>query len=819
MTATHGAPRPGTYAGVFLVCLTTLLYELLLTRVFSVTMWYHFAFMAVSIAMFGMTVGALLVYLRAEWFPPQKVDAQLSLVSLVFAATLVPSFLGHLVIPFAPQISILGFYSVALTYALIAIPFTLSGVVVSLALTRFPRHVGALYAADLTGAATACLVFVYLLRLTDAPTAVVAAASVAGLASFCFVGFRAAAPLRLFAATLEALLLFWVGYGTWRSWQAAPLVRLAYVKQGLEPTPIYEKWNAFSRVAVFGDPSKPIVPSGVGMSSTFVPHQQLPQLVMNIDGTAATWITKFGGSKADLDFLRYDLVNTAHRLRPGASVLVVGVGGGRDILSALAFDQRAVTGVEINDDILSALEGRFGSFAGHLERQPGVRVVNDEARSWLARSRERFDVIQVSMIDTWAATAAGAFTFTESSLYTVDAWKVFLGHLTPTGVLTFSRWYFETLPGEAFRLVHLAAEALRREGVSEPRRHLVLLKQRHPLAATGIATLLCALEPFSDADIAKVRALASELKFDVLLTPADAADPVWSGLVEPQSPFVSSSPLDLSPPTDDRPFFFHTLRWRNLLRASLYQQGVTSFNANAIFILGALLVVSVVFTLLCIIAPLALGGDRVSLQGSRSLLAFFAAIGVGFMLVELSQMMRLNVFLGHPTYGFSVTLFSLLASSGIGSRTTSWSRARVGPRGRLLLLLGAVAAFGFLTPIAVRMLAPAPTPQRIAAAVAMLAPLGFFMGMAFPLGMELAGRRSETLTPWLWGINGATSVCASVLALVIALTWGISVAFWCGFAGYVLALGAYVSAERAESNSGQAVSHESRQWPSGVTSA
>jgi hypothetical protein len=787
-------PRRGTYAGVFLVCLATLLYELLLTRVFSVTMWYHFAFMAVSIAMFGMTVGALLVYLRAEWFPAEKIDVQLSFVSLAFAATLVPSFLAHLVIPFAPQISILGFYSVALTYGLIAIPFTLSGVVVSLALTRFSKNVGSLYAADLTGAAAACLVFVHLLRLTDAPTAVVAAAALAGLAPFCFTELRSGATVRAFAAALEGLLVIWVGYGTWRSWRADPLVRVSYVKESIEPTPIYEKWNAFSRVAVFGDPSKPIAPAGVAMSTTFIPRRPLRQLLMNIDGTAATWITEFGGNKEDLDFLRYDMVNTAHRLRPGSKVLVVGVGGGRDVLSALAFDQREVTGVEINDDILSALEGRFGDFAGHLERRPAVRIVNDEARSWLARSRERFDVVQVSMIDTWAATAAGAFTFTESSLYTVEAWKVFLEHLTPTGVVTFSRWYFEKFPGEAYRLLGLAAEALRRQGVAEPRRHLVMLKYRHPVAVTGVATLLCSLQPFSDADIANVRALANELKFDLLLTPADAATPVFSGLVEKQSPFLASSPLDLSPPTDDRPFFFHTLRLRSLLRSSLYEQGVTSFNAKAIVILGTLLAVSVMFTLLCIILPLALGARRVPLQESRGLLVFFAAIGVGFMLVELSQMMRLNVFLGHPTYGFSVTLFSLLASSGLGSLTTPSLRGRISPRGRLLLLLGAIAAFGFVTPIAIRTFAAAPTPARIAAAIAMLGPMGFFMGMAFPLGLELAAERSDALTPWLWGINGATSVCASVLALAIALTWGISVVFWCGFTCYVVALGAYARA-------------------------
>jgi hypothetical protein len=788
-------PRRGTYAGVFLVCSATLLYELLLTRVFSVTMWYHFAFMAVSIAMFGMTVGAIAVYLGRERLPPETIDRQLASASLLFAATLVPSFLAHLVIPFAPEVSILGFYSVALTYVSIAVPFVLSGVVVSLALTRYPRHVGRVYAADLTGASVACVTFVYLLRITDAPTAVVATASLAGLAPFWFGALRDSRRIALGAAILEIVLVAWVGYGTWRSWRADPLVRLAYVKQGIEPTPIYEKWNSFSRVAVFGDPSKPQPPTGVAMSRTFVPKRLVPYLVMNIDGTAATWITRFGGTAAELDFLRADLVNMVHQLRADARVLVVGVGGGRDILSALAFGQREVVGVEINDDIVSALTGRFGDFAGHLERRPGVRIVNDEARSWLARSPESFDVIQVSMIDTWAATAAGAFTFTENSLYTVEAWRTFFAHLTPSGVLTFSRWYFGTLPGETYRLVRLAAASLRQSGVAEPRRHMLLLKQSSVSSAIGVATILVGREPFSEADVAKVREVANQLGFDLLLTPTQAVDPVWGELTEAESPVVARSPLDLSPPTDDRPFFFHTLRWRSLFRSNLYEQGVTSFNVKAVFILAALLAVSVVLTLLCIVVPLLLTVDRAALRGSQPLFVFFAAIGVGFMLVEISQMQRLNVFLGHPTYGFSAALFSLLLSSGIGSLTTSSARDRIGSRSRLLLLLTTLAAFGALTPVVVSALAGAETPQRIAAAVAMLAPAGFFMGMAFPLGMEVASRRSEGLTPWLWGINGAMSVCASVVALAIALTWGISAAFWCGVGCYVIAVAAYARAE------------------------
>lgn len=786
-------PRTGTYAGLFLVCLSTLLYELLLMRVFSVTTFYHFAFMAVSVAMFGMTVGAIVVYLRPGLFPAEELHRRLARTALLLSISLIPCFLAHLVIPFAPTVSVLGVYSVALTYVLIAIPFVFSGVVVSVALTRFPDQVGKLYAADLIGAALACIAFVYILRLTDAPTAVVIIAAALALAAWCFA--PSATRVRRAATALAITLTLLSAFGISRVRNEAPLVRLPYAKGVPAPQPLVERWNSFSRVAVF--PYFSAMPFGWGMSTTFKPGRPVKQLGLNIDAAAATALTNPEGDPTRLEFLKYDIPNLVHYLRTG-TVLVVGVGGGRDLLSALAFGQPGVVGVEINDDILDLLTGRYGEFTGHLDRNPAVRLVNDEARSYAARTAEHFDIIQVSLIDTWAATAAGAFTFTENSLYTLEAWQVFLERLTPSGVLTFSRWYYGSVPAETYRLVSLASEALRAIGATDPRQHILLAASRPPKGVSGVGTIIVGRQPFSAADVARFREVTAKLEFDVILAPDGAADQNLAALTDAgAAPAVlAASPLDLSAPTDDRPFFFHTLRWSSVFNQTLWAKGATAFNIEAVFILGALLVVTLGLTALCIVVPLALSTRRETLRGSAPLFAFFAAIGVGFMLIEISQMQRLNVFLGHPTYGLTAALFSVLLSSGIGSLTTAWGRDRFSPQLRLGLLLATLVAFGLLTPILVRSLAAGSTPLRVAAAVAMLAPLGFFMGMAFPLGMELAARRAAPLTPWLWGINGATSVCASVLALTIALTWGISASFWAGFACYAVALASYVRAAR-----------------------
>jgi hypothetical protein len=510
-------------------------------------------------------------------------------------------------------------------------------------------------------------------------------------------------------------------------------------------------------------------------------------------------LTNPQGDLHGLDFLRYDVTNLGHHLRPHGRALVVGVGGGRDVLAGLTFGKDAVVGVEINDQILDALTHRFGDFTGHIDRDPAVRLVNDEARSYIARTDERFDLIQISLIDTWAATAAGAFTFTENALYTVEAWRTFLSRLTPTGVLSVSRWYYGDIPAETYRLVSLAAEALRQQGITDPRRHILLGALTAPLGGNGVGTILVSPSPFSDADVAHFTQVNRDMAFATLLTPSAAADPMLAALADsaalPRA--VADVPFDLSPPTDDRPFFFHMLRWRSLFNPVLWAHGATAFNVQAVFLLATLLLVTAGLTALCIIGPLWLTTRRETLRGAPPFFVFFGAIGVGFMLIEISQMQRLNVFLGHPTYGLSAALFSLLLSSGLGSLTTGWAAERVSARVRLLCLLAVLIAFGGLTPLVVRGFAAAATPLRIAAAVAMLAPLGFCMGMAFPLGMELAARRTPALAPWLWGINGATSVCASVIALVIALTWGIAASFWTGFACYALACAAYARAASA----------------------
>jgi SAM-dependent methyltransferase len=809
-------PTATTYLGLFFVALATVMYEIVLTRIFSVTMWYHFAFVAISIAMFGMTVGAIIVYLRPAFFTRERVTEHLALSAVLFAVSAVVSFLISLFVPFDGDMTVSGVASTGVTYAIIAVPFVFSGVCVALALTKFPRRVGKLYAADLIGAATGCLWVIVTLNVTDGPTAVIVVGSLAGIGAVLF-GARARPRLKQVTVTVALVLAAFAAVHTVLVREQSPLIRLQWVKGRAEPRPLYEKWNSFSRLTVYGDATRASAPAGWGLSAAFRPERGVRQLSLFMDASAGTVLTGYDGNPADLEHLKYDVTNLVHYVRRGARVLVIGVGGGRDLLSAILFGQRSVLGVEINQDIIATVNGKFGGFTGHLDRLPQVRFVNDEARSYIARQQERFDIIQISLIDTWAATAAGAFVLTENSLYTAEAWKLFLDRLSPNGVLAVSRYHFRSRPDETYRLTSLAHTALTQSGVTDPRGQIVIVKQMDPNAPmpVGIATILVGRAPFSDLDLDAIEAVTRRMQFEVVLSPRFSADATFTTLASAGDPsaFLAAFPVNIAAPTDDSPFFFHTLRLRNVFNRAGSGQDFDHINMKAVSVLGVLLIVVTVLTGLCIVVPLAMTTERADLRGSVPLMVFFAGIGLGFMFVEISQMQRLIVFLGHPTYSLSVVLFSLLVSSGVGSYLTGRVEVRgaTGPAARLLLLLLAVLfVFGIVSPGVIRAYQESTTPVRVLLVTAMLFPLGLFMGMAFPLGMRLASGRTPALTPWLWGINGATSVCASVLAIVIALSASISAAFWTGVACYGLALIAFAWASAAAEGSAAAAAEANR---------
>lgn len=775
--------------GIFIVSLATLSFQILITRVFSVTLVYHFAFAGISLAMLGLTVGAMTVYLFPNYFRHEKLNERLCLLSIGFAISIILSVLIHLFSPLTIQKSYESFLKMTMHFTAFTIPYTLSGTIIALLLTKYPKNVGKLYSFDLAGAGFGCVTVIVLLEFVKVISAILGLAVIAVVpAVFFAISTRKKAFVLISGIVAGGLFLGFIT-NVFLEKQDLSYLNVTWVKYGNTPPEAdYESWNSYSRVAVYEEYHRQ--PEGWGFSGVRrEQHPIMSQRWMNIDSEAGTVITKFNGNTEELWFLQDDLVNFAYHVRPIKETAVIGVGGGRDILSALHFGAN-VTGIEINNNIMHIINDVYGDFTGHLDKNPKVKFVNDEARSYITQSDKAYDLIQISLIDTWAATAAGAFALSENSLYTVEAWKTFLDKLNENGVLSVSRWYFPGHKVEGHRMLSIAAEALRRSiNTNDPRKHIMALVNG------GVFNIIVSKSPFTDYDIVKAQEKAQYYGFNFVFTKDYQEDPIMSFLISEDNVdnFADKNINNLFPPMDNKPFFFNTLKFRYALDFfdfnKLYNKdaGIAfSGSSNAILVLSMVLIVVLFLVLLFVFVPLFITRKKYDFTGSAPYMLYFAAIGLGFMFIEISQMQRLIIFLGHPTYGLSVLLFSLLIFAGLGSFYSEKSDSGLNLMVNLLLV---VVLFGFLTVPIIEHSRDLATYLRIFIAIIILAPLGFFLGIAFPMGVRLAcAKGHEMLLPWFWGINGATSVLATVLATAFSMALGISMTYWAGAVFYAICL-------------------------------
>jgi hypothetical protein len=783
------------YVALGLLTAATLMLQIIETRIISVTSWYYLAFFVISIAMFGLTAGAVFVYLRTEWFRSERLSYDLAVAALAFALTTDLAILVQLTLVTGASPSVTSLVAWAEFALCLAVPFFFSGIVVSLALTRSPYLIGKVYGADLIGAAAGCIGALVLLNVTSGPSAVLWVGALIGLAALGFAGSglgilpeSASLGSKLFRYRryiVTGCLLFAIAnalttYG----------VRPTIIKDHLEASAdlAYDRWNSFSRITV--RQSETVPPAMFGASPR-LPRSTIEQRALNIDGGAGTALYRFDGDLASLGFLRYDVTNLAYAIPDLTTGAVIGVGGGRDVLSQRLFGLRDVTGVEINPIIIDVLERQFSGYTA-IAALDGVKFEVDEARSWFARTRRSFDVIQMSLIDTWAATGAGAFTLTENGLYTVEAWQRFLGRLNPGGLFTVSRWYAPGEVNETGRLVSLGVASLLANGAAEPRRHLFLA------TAGNVATLIVTKSPLSPAAFGALKDAAKANEFTVLLSP-DTVVP--STILEK---IVSATDrraldqattgfyLDLTPPTDARPFFFNQLGFATLFDPNVFSHfthtGVFAGNLIATLTLAMLVLISVVLVAATIIVPLRSTVREAGWQLAIGGTVYFALIGVGFMMIEIALLQRMSVFLGHPVYALSVVLFSIILWTGFGSMASE--SVRLAGAGMLVAWSVASAAYLFALPFWLPALLVdldgADLLVRAGFCVLVLAPAGFLMGFGFPTGMRLVSAISTGPTPWFWGINGAAGVMAASVAVVTSIAFSIDTTLRIGAACYLL---------------------------------
>lgn len=782
-------PNRASLIGVALTSAAILTLEIVLTRIFSVMMWYHFAFMAISMALLGGGVAGVWIYLFPGRFPTDRLHRQLTLFAWLFSLAVILCFASALHIPFSVStarkgMTIQNALWLALIYLDLAIPFFLGGACMSLAMSRWSRTVGRVYFFDLAGGSLGCLASIGALTALGGPGAVLGVAVLAGAAALAFS--IPTGKLRWPAVWTVLTIAVLVANGRY-NW----LEVTSWKNREEDATRIYERWNSFSRVTIY-PPTQWMQPFAWALSEKVEWPPDPGHMLMLIDANAGTPIQYFDGDLTSVQFLKYDLVSYAYYLaREHPKVLTIGPGGGRDVLTGLVFGAREIVGVELNPAVIEPVRNEFVAYAGYVYEQPGVRVVIDDARGYIARSDEQYDIIQGALIDTWAASAAGAFALSENSLYTQEAFVGYYEDLASEGLLTMARWYLDEQPAEALRLVSLTLASWERAGVDDPRQHLAVAANLSRTRSTeGLCVILLKKTPFTAEDVATM---------EQLYAPGVVRDNPVSDLVmaNDYDEYVRTYPLDITAPTDDRPFFFNLIRFGDLLNWELHASGVYRLSREAVYILTALLALTVAMALLLILGPLWLFRRRaLGRPGNGAQLLYFAALGLGYMLVEIPLVQRLTIYLGHPVYALTVVLFSLLLFSGLGSLITNRIRpARPGKAHRTVFLcLGLlIAAHVTLIPWWLGSTQSWHLPLRLMTSLLLLAPMGFVMGMPFPMRLR---RAEPDLIPWFWGVNGSTSVLGSVLAIVVALNLGFRVAMLVGLFAYATAFGTGLAALR-----------------------
>jgi spermidine synthase len=769
--------------GIGLCSLATLLLELALTRLFSVVLFYHFAFLAISIALLGLGAGGVFAYVRKarlNAIGTRRLAAQLCALNML-AIPIVLEIVLH--VPVSLDLSYSNLFRLTVLYLASAVPFFFTGLLFSVVFARETNLITRLYGADLLGGALACLCVVPLLNWLGGPNTILAAAALMAIAGMLWANDPASR--RPLAAGLLVLLALIATNFDGRMIDVVYAKGLFRDKAWVE----FARWNAISRVEVDqqGTNGKAVVIDAD--ASTYI---------MNVDPHA------WAGTEWEQNLMAAPPA-LANILRPHGDYAIIGPGGGVDVLRAVANGSPSVTAIEINPIIANAvMRGRYADYSYHLYERPEVHLKVTDGRSFVRNSGQQFDVVQMTLVDTWASTAAGAFALSENSLYTVDAFREYFEHLKPDGLLAITRWEFHE-PREALRVVSVATEALHELGVANPAQHFMVVSQGD-LNTDGIpVVVLVKRSPFTTEEEDAVKThLQEEPSLAALYLPSEPGANPFSALIASNDPrgFAGKYAFNIAPVDDNAPFFFFTLKPQQFFSASDSKRGIDWKVNLGVVVLGTVFVISLLAVASFLFLPLRLrSGSR---QPVRPLL-YFVAIGLGYILVEIAFIQRFVLFLGHPTYALTVVVFLLLLASGAGSLASrNWlsetSRAWL----PLVFLIVALAVAVWALPQTLSALIGVAFPWKLAVSAALLAPLGFAMGMPFPTGLRTLnhatpldlsvpqlgepGDLEDNAVEWAWAMNAASSVLGSVLAIVIALLFGLNATLASGALAYLLAL-------------------------------
>ena len=777
-----------------------LAYEILLTRLFSIIQWHHFAYMMISVALLGYgAAGAAVTLLRERL--ERRLDLSLASTAALFALAAAAGFLLAQRVPFNP-LEFLWDASqpllLLLIYLLLFVPFFFAAVYVCLMFTCFGEQAGRVYGFDILGAAAGCLGVVLALFVLS-PISVLAVIAGCSLVASALVWARVRRGwLGISGCAAAAMALAWALAGPLGELRVSPYKELSQTLQVIGARVAARASSPLGWLTVVENRDVPFR-HAPGLSLT-APDEPPPQLALFTDGEGLSPIIRFDGRREPLVYLDFITSAAAYHVLQRPRVLVLGAGTGSDVLQALYHLAGSMEAVELNRQVTGLVQEQFADFAGRPYSAPGVSLHIGEARAFAAATAKSYDLIQLALLDAFGASSAGLYALAESYLYTVEALQIYLQRLAAGGILSITRWV--TLPPrDTLKLFGMAVTALEREGVREPGKRLVLIR------SWRTATLLVKNGEWSEREIERLKRFAQTRSFDFGWYPGmppEEADRYnlldrpyfYEGatalLSAERQQFIDRYKFDIAPATDDRPYFFHFFRWRalpELLR--LKGQGGLPLLEWGYPLVVATFLQAILVSAALILLPLWALRRRERVRPAEAqrwrVPTYFAAIGLAFMLVEIAFIQKFGLLLGHPLYTIAVVLFAFLFSAGLGGRLSE----RLPTRLQMALPVLAIAVVSSLYLVVLPQLLPLVARMsdaiRIGIGIALILPLGLAMGMPFPLGLARVAARDRHLVPWAWGINACASVVGAIAATLAAIHFGFSVVLVAAIGLYLIA--------------------------------
>ncbi len=778
-----------------LISAAALAYEILLMRLFSIIQWHHFAYMIISLALLGYAASGTFLALTQTWWSAHFRLAYVASAAL-FSVTAMLCFLLAQSVPFNALEVIWDMrqpFWLLLIYLLLLLPFFFAANCICMTFGIYRDQLHRIYCVDLLGAgagAVGVIALLFVLMPEQALWLISLLGLISAAAAVLELGLRHRWWIPLLACAVFLTLL-----------KVEPKVsQFKGLSQALRVTGSTIVDQRSSPLGQLTTVENPVIPfrHAPGLSLN-TPAEPMEQKAVFTDSDGLSVITRFKGSMQELEYLNWLSSALPYQLLDQPTVLVLGAGGGVEVLQALSQDARQVDALELNPQMVELVNETFGDFSGRLFSHPRVRLHRREARGFIDSSNKAWDLIQLALLDSFNASSAGLYALNESYLYTVEAFGIFLDHLTPAGMLSVTRW-IKLPPRDGLKLLATAIKALEQSGVHDPGRHLILIR------SWNTSTLLVAKQPITDKQISGLKEFSKTRWFDLAWYPGMAAVEanLYNQLREPwfhqgamallgpgREQFIANYKFNIQPATDDRPHFFRFLIWRSLPEILLLRgRGGLPLLEQGYLVLVATLVQAVLVSLVMVLLPLVLARRR-KLAGGQiewRALVYFLAVGLAFMLIEIAFIQKFILFLSHPLYAVAVVLSAFLVFAGLGSMAAGkW----ISGRHANSIIVRAVVGISVLTmlylvmlPILFHWLMPLNDIYRIVISAILIAPLAFLMGMPFPTGLS---KLDAQMIPWAWGVNGCASVIAAVLATMLAIHVGFNVVIVLSLALYILA--------------------------------